>query len=168
MPYDDSKNQRPWESGLPRSSSPGGKPVFSLPHFTPKPKPPVAPPPSSDEKDSLVGKSVSAYDLAKKFKSLPVRKEIAQKIGIADPYSKDVDSVIENMMSNLQQFGPVIDPDEVRSMVTPDKILETYLAKQRRSQEEVKDNIISSDELKQRKKSAAGWSVLGKWFGWDK
>ncbi len=162
-------NNNAGSSGGSKSSMPGKDafgPQVNIKPTDPRTKAPIHPM-SFDEKIAS-GKSVTAYEIARQFKSLPARREIAKELGTSNYYSKDVDDVIDARLKGLKDLGTVIDPEEARSYNSINAQVAAGFAKRKREQEHARDFIITPEEAKASKKAGAGWSLLGKWFGWNK
>ncbi len=164
MPWLNNNNSGGFNPSVPKGDAFG--PKVDVRPTDPRTKAPIHPPSINDQIAS--GHGVRAYDIAKQFKSLSGRKEIAKELGTSNYYSKDVDAVINARLKGLEGLGTVVDPDEARAYNNIDAQVAAGFAKRKREQEHAKDFVITPEERKASKIAAGGWDLLGRIMGWKK
>ncbi len=151
---------------LPHESESPKKHEFSMP------KSKISKKTNPKEESLFGGKSVLKSDFQRYLKSPAEREEIASELGIADYNSPEnapkVDAAIKDILEKVKNFGVVIEPKEVQSLMSPAKVMEKYWEKRHKMEKELEDGIVTPQEIRERNRSEIKESIFKRLFGLNK
>ena len=133
------------------------------------PKPNI---PAKKHEESLVegDESLSRYTFNRSLeKNWALRKQLARELNIKNPYSPEVDKAIKDIEAKLpESFGSMIDETERQNLDSPTRKREKFWRQRIRTQEEMKDGMITRDELIERDRAKVKESFFRRLLGLTK